>query len=182
MDQELPQSYGAESPSPISFPEEGELCNRIDALYQSSGIQTKIPASSFFRGALHAIRDKTNPDWMAQVAHSLREILYQFQYRSASNHWQQVLQSYGSTYNPSTMIADINDYYEFINRVAHHAFESAEKDKLIGGSSSRPVTLTDDLFESVVMRFGKIMHAVLRRQLETHAEIDSVLRQGPPKL
>lgn len=175
-DKTLPKSYGEESPSPISFPEKDELCRRLDALYQASGIQLKVPPSSFFNGALYALRYKENPDWMAQVAHSLREILYQF---GDAGGWPNAFKSYGSTYNKDRIGQDIGIYKNFITAIAHHKFEAAEISSLIDGSKDKPVEITAEIFESIVLRFGKILFVILRRQIEVHKEIDDVLIQTP---
>lgn len=178
-DKALPKSYGEKAPSPTQFPEEGELCNRLDALYQSSGLQLKVPPSSFFRGALYAIRYRENPDWMAQVAHSLREILYQFKDNGG---WRKAILAFGSTYDNNRIGQDVGTYYNFITAIAHHKFEDAEMSPLIGGTRDAPVSLTTEIFESIVLRFGKVLFVVLRRQLETHKEIDDVLAQGPEQI
>ncbi|MFA4998718.1 MAG: hypothetical protein WC514_01740 [Candidatus Paceibacterota bacterium] len=174
-DRVLPKSYGEESPSPIPFLENDELCKRLDALYQSSGIHLKIPPSSFFNGALYALRYKENPDWMAQVAHSLREILYQF--KSKDGGWVPAFISYGSTYNKDRIGQDVGTYYRFISDIAHHRFEVAEKNPLIGATEDRPIEITPEIFEGVVLRFGKVLFEVLRRQIEVHKEIDDILVQ-----
>lgn len=175
-DKTLPKSYGDESPSPTQFPEEDELCNRLDALYQSSGVQLKSQPSSFFRGALYAIRYKENPDWMAQVAHSLREILYQFKDNGG---WNNVIVSYGSTYDKNRIGQDVGTYYNLITAIAHHRLETAEISVLVGGSKDKPIPITAEIFESIVLRFGRVLFIVLRRQLETHKEIDDILAQAP---
>jgi hypothetical protein len=175
-DKALPKSYGEEIPSPIPFPEKEELCKRLDALYQASGMQLKLSPSSFFNGALYALRYKENPDWMAQVAHSLREILYLFK---GSGGWHNVLISYGSTYDKNRIGQDVGTYNNFITAIAHHRFETAEASPLVGGTKDKPVTITAEIFESIVLRFGKVLFAVLRRQIETHLEIDNILAKGP---
>lgn len=178
-DKALPRSYGEEAPSPPQFPEEGELCDRLDALYRASGIQLKSQPSSFFRGALYAMRYKENPDWMAQVAHSLREILYQFKDNGG---WHNAILSYGSNYERNKIGPDVGVYYNFIQDIAHHGLEVAETSSLIGGSKDSPINITSEIFESIVLRFGKVLFVVLRRQLETHKEIENVLAQGPEQI
>lgn len=111
-----------------------------------------------------------------QVAHSLREILHKFEGKGG---FEKNFIEYGSTHNKSRIGADAGIYHNFIRDVAHHNFEEAERSLLIGGSSYKPVTLTDELFENVVLRFGKILFAILRRQLEAHGEIDNIVTSGP---
>ena len=80
----LPQSIGTEGTEFIHSSELNEICRRLDSFYETSGVQLDILPSSIFRGAIFAMTNtniKNNPDWMAQVAHSLREILYQFDNR-----------------------------------------------------------------------------------------------------
>jgi hypothetical protein len=123
------------------------------------------------------MRYKENPDWMAQVAHSLREILYRFKDNGG---WRTALISFGSTYDTNRIGQDVGTYYNFITNVAHHNFEAAEMSPLIGGTRDKPVIITAGIFQSIVLRFARVLFAVLRRQIETHKEIDDILLQGPP--
>ena len=56
--------------------EQEDLCSRLDELYQPYDLHVR--PSEMFRGAVFASRAecRNNPDWIAQAAHSLREILY----------------------------------------------------------------------------------------------------------
>lgn len=175
-DKELPKSYGDKVAPPVSFPDQEELCKRLDALYQVSGMQLNVLPSSFFNGALYAMRYKENPDWMAQVAHSLREILYQFKDNGG---WPNALVSYGSTYDKNRIGRDVGTYYNFITDIAHHRFAKAEANPLIGGMKDKPVSITAEIFESIILRFGNILFVILRRQVEVHKEIDDILSQTP---
>jgi hypothetical protein len=175
-DKDLPKSYGEKSPPPVSFPEEDELCRRLDSFYQASGVQLSIPPSHLFKGALYAMRYKDNPDWIAQVAHSLREILYHFKGKGG---WRKAILLYGSAYDRNRIGQDVGEYYNFIQVLAHHRFETAAISPLIGGSKMKPTVITTDIFENIVLRFGRVLSVVLQRQLEVHKEIDSILAQGP---
>ena len=175
-DKILPKSYGEKPSSPITFPEQDDLCKRLDAFYHTSEVQLKLQPSSFFRGALYAMRHKENPDWMAQVAHSLREILYQFQ---DYGKWPCALKAYNPTYERERIKKDVNAYYRFFSDIAHHNYETAAMSSLIGGAKDKPVVITTELFENVVLQFGKVLFVVLRRQLDTHEEIDDILAQAP---
>src|SRR5215470_12634710 len=149
-DKELPKSYGEEAPSPISFPEKDELGRRLDEFYQASGVQLKVFPSSFLNGAFYTLRYKDNPDWMAQVAHSLREILYQFK----AGDWSKAFVAFGSTYDKNRIGPDLGIYYNFITNIAHHNFEAVEIHSLIGGTKDKPLTITASMFEDIVLRFG----------------------------
>lgn len=172
-DKALPKSYGKELTLPVLFPEQEELCVRLDEFCQSSANKLEFQLSSLFRGALYAMRYKENPDWMAQVAHSLREILYSFE------GWSGAFVEYGSTHDKRKIGQDVGIYYNFITDIAHHRFEKAAISPLIDGTKDKPVVITAEIFENVALRFGKILFAVLRRQLEAHQEIDTILAKEP---
>lgn len=172
-DRALPKSYGEEPTLPVPFPEQEELCVRLDEFRQSSGHKLEFQPSSLFRGAVYAMRYKENPDWMAQVAHSLREILYSFE------GWSDAFVKYGSTHDKRKIGPDVGIYYNFITDIAHHNFEKAGMSPLIGGTKDKPVVITAGIFENVALQFGKILFAVLRRQIEAHQEIDNILAQEP---
>lgn len=179
-DKSLPQSIEQNITEPVSFPDEEELCRRLDEFYNTSGLKPEIQPSQIFRGALYAMRRdyiKNNPDWMSQVAHSLREILYQFDRGNKKR--SEALDQYGSTYDERKRTQDIGRYYNLITDIAHHNFIEAAKNSLIGGSKQKPIIITYEIFERVAFQFGKILYAVLRRQLDAHKEIDKVLEQKP---
>ena len=181
-DKSLPQSVGEISSEPIYFPRKDEVCKRLDEFYKSSGVQKDILPSSLFEGALYAMRRgyrDNNPDWMAQVAHSLREILYQF--RTVNKKWVIELNRYGSTYDKKKRTEDIARYYNLITNIAHHNLKEAKKSPIIGGSKNNPVDVTPDIFEKIVFQFGDIIFAVLRKQIDAHNEIDKILKTTPDK-
>lgn len=182
-DKSLPQSIGQNIVEPIFFPDEEELCRRLDEFYNTSGVKPEVSPSQIFRGALYAMRRdyiKNNPDWMSQVAHSLREILYQFDRGNKKRN--EAFNQYGSTYNEKKRMQDVGRYYNFITDIAHHNFTEAARNSLIGGSKEKPIIITYEIFERVVFRFGKILYAVLRKQLDAHKEIDKILEQEPTSL
>lgn len=177
-DKSLPQSIKQNVAEPVSFLDEEELCRRLDEFYNTSGLKPEIQPSQIFRGALYTMRRdfiKNNPDWMSQVAHSLREILYQFDRGNKKR--SEALDQYGSTYDEKKRNQDVGRYYNLITDIAHHNFTEAAKNSLIGGSRQKPIIITYEIFERVVFQFGKILYAVLRRQLDAHKEIDKVLGQ-----
>jgi len=180
-DNSLSKSIGGGVTSPIPFPNEEELCNRLDEFYLTSGLQRDTKPSQLFRGALYAMRreySENNPDWMAQVAHSLREILYPFgdKKRPAPIKRSEAFLQHGSTREANRRDEEIGRYYNFVTDIAHHRFVEAEKNSLIGGTKDNPITLTREVFENVVFQFGRILYAVLRRQIDAHSEIDEILQ------
>ncbi|MCD6121950.1 MAG: hypothetical protein J7K04_08935, partial [Spirochaetales bacterium] len=117
-----------------------------------------------------------NPDWMAQVAHSLREIIYPFH---SSKKRGMAFKNYGSTYDIEKSIQDSGRYYNFITNIAHHNFIKAGQNSLIGGSKDNAVKVTPEVFEIVVRQFAKILFAILRRQIDAHKEIDRIFEARP---
>ncbi|HOU96887.1 MAG TPA: hypothetical protein PLN06_09760 [Bacteroidales bacterium] len=59
-------------------PNQEWICNYLDHLNEKGGICSDgVLPSDLIRGALAAVRNaESNPDWMAQSAHSYREVLY----------------------------------------------------------------------------------------------------------
>ncbi|MBP7796669.1 MAG: hypothetical protein KA059_07855 [Elusimicrobiales bacterium] len=181
-DKFLPKSVAQDFPKPLLFSEQEELCRRLDNFHKTSGIQLPIALSSLFRGALYAMRYEyasENPDWMAQAAHSLREILYPFM--RGNKRKIAFKTSYGSTYDECKLNQDVGRYYNFITDIAHHNFCEAGQNSLVGGSKNTPITITRKVFEEVVFQFGKILYEVLRRQIDAHHEIDTLLAQRSSK-
>jgi hypothetical protein len=171
----LPQSISVDLQEPVYFPRKEEICRRLDEFYKASGIKKDTPPSSMFLGALYAMQkfnQNNNPDWMSQVAHSLREIFYELGLAST-------LKDYGSTQGEVIGAQMVGRYKNFITDIAHHNLDKAERSTLIGGSNIKPVKLTPKVFESVIYQFGEIIFAVLRRQIDTHNEIDEILRGNP---
>ncbi len=164
---------------PTDFFYKKELCNRLDDFYDSSGIQPDVPPSFLYRGAISLMLKegkKENPDWMAQVAHSLREILYQF---DGGNKRKVALEKFGSTYDERLRIQVTGQYYNLITAIAHHNLKNAGKNPLVGGSKDNPVIITPKLFENIVFKFSEVLFAVFRRQIDAHKEIDDILKKSP---
>ena len=167
MEGELfPESVGASELPPVSLtPEQEELCGRLDDLHNQRGL--KVLPSDMFRSAVFAARTecRSNPDWISQAAHSLREILYPF-----LRHRRAVLKQYGSVLIDKKIDDEIGRAYGNLSDLAHHRSESR------GVDYSR-FTLTD--FEKLLAGFERIMHRALTRQVDIHKTLDEVLTAGP---
>ena len=73
-------SFGTSAEPVLLTEKQQELCRRLDEFYPSAN-KTDVRASDLFRGALYAMQltvRSSNPDWMAQAAHSLRDLIYPF--------------------------------------------------------------------------------------------------------
>jgi len=131
-----------------------ELCKRLD-LFNQKAIQGQ-ELSDLFRGAIYATRNecRNNPDWMAQSAHSLREILYPFYTRK--NRVINAFRSYGSvtTTEEKTFITSVGEVYGKITDVAHH----------------KSVSIED--YEKIIEDFQSVLRWALYRQVDIHNQID----------
>lgn len=150
-----------------------DLCRRLDELYAPYGLE--VQPSNMLRGAIFASRTecRRNPDWRAQAAHSLREILYPI-LRSRSGPGRDtvhipddkrtVFERYGSALLDQRILDAIGNVYNRSSNMAHHNNLSA----------------SDSGFEQILVAFENFMGQALTRQLDLHREIDQMLRGGPP--
>lgn len=139
------------------------LCRRLDDLRR--GYKTSIPASDMFRGAIYVSRlgHRTNPDWVAQAANSLREILYPVWRKRKERVKKTALKQAGSVRaDDDRAVARIDELYRRLNNLAHH-----------GETVSIPE------FENLLSEFEQLLSYALARQLDIHAEIDGFINQGP---
>jgi len=169
-----------ENPSRLSEKQK-ELCKRLDEFHKIALSKEGIAPSGLFRGALYAMepaRRRQNPDWMAQAAHSLRDILYPF-YRSGANlKREEALKQYGSAGNLDQLSKSIGQYYGFLSDVSHHNLNVAATNPIINGSKKRPVPITEETFAAVASGFEVVLFEALRRQIDAHKEIDGFLERG----
>jgi hypothetical protein len=157
-----------------------ELCRRLDKFYKIALKREGFPPSELFRGALYTMRPmhrKQNPDWMAQVAHSLRDILYPFYRSGAIVKGKGAFIQYGSAGNIGQLDKAIGQYFGFLSEVAHHNLSAAATNPIINGSKKNPVLITEELFENVVTGFEGVLFEALRRQIDAHKEIDEYIRK-----
>ena len=158
-DELLPPPIG-ENPLPPSSlsPEQQELCERLDELHNQCKLEVK--PSDMFRGAIFAIRTEcqSNPDRIAQAAHSLREILYPFDNKGKA------FEKYGSVHADQTSIQDIGTVYGHLTKLAHH---NASAD--LG-------------FQNLLARFVHVMLHALTRQIDVHEKIDQILSGDPTQV
>lgn len=133
------------------------------------------------RGALFVMQLelRSNPDQIAQAAHSLREILYHF---NGPGLRDKALTEYGSTYDSSRRLSEVGEYQNLLDNLAHHKFTEVGKASLVGGSESQPIAITVEVLEKIVSGFSRLLFEVLRRQLDVHAEIDELLKKDPAQI
>jgi hypothetical protein len=158
-----------------------ELCRRLDKFYKIALNKEGIAPSELFRGALYAmgpIHRRQNPDWMAQAAHSLRDILYPFYKSRAIVNRKDAFIEYGSAGNLDQLGKIIGQHFGFLSDVAHHNLNVAATSPIINGSMKNPILITEKIFENVVAGFEGVLFEALRRQIDAHKEIDGYIEKG----
>lgn len=168
-DELLPQLTGEGSLPPVRLtPEQEELCRRLDELYDPYNLHVR--PSDMFRGAIFASRAecRSNPDWIAQAAHSLREILYPIwspEHKEIVDKKKTVFEKYGSVSVDDRSINAVGSVYGRLSDLAHH---------------DRNASMSSD-FEQLLAEFERAMGQALTRQLDLHGEIDELVSSGPPQ-
>jgi hypothetical protein len=150
-DQFLPDQVGENLLNPpLLSPEQEELCRRLDELYKTSNLEES--PSDMFRGAIFAARVelRSNPDWMAQSAHSLREILYQFKKKK-----KKAFERFGSVTTDEAEFNETLRVYGLMTAVAHHKLKLSETE-----------------FQRLFAQYQSVLRGALTRQTDIHAEID----------
>ncbi len=174
MDNQLPQSVGESSISPVVLsPEQEDLCQRLDDFHARNGLQTK--PSNMFRGAVFVSQTflRNNQDWVAQASNSLRDILYPFySKKTAKNIPKKVdaFKNYGSV-KIALLENRISTIYGSLNELAHHNNSR--------GSSVPASVSPDSYFENLITDFESVMGDALLRQMDVHKEVDSILALNP---
>ena len=141
-----------------------ELCRRLDSLNQRT-IQGQ-ELSLMFKGAVFATREesRSNPDWTAQSANSLREILYQFYSKKSKIKLVDAFNTFGSVTTEDEKFKEIvGRMYNKITAVAHHQLD-----------------LSVDEYEKLIDEFERVILWALDRQVDVHNQIDKFLSENKP--
>ena len=136
-------------------PEQEDICERL--LLFSQRTNHKQDLSILFKGSIYAIREecRSNPDWIAQSAHSLREILYPFY--SGKNNRINAFTAYGSaTIEDKLLRQALNRVYGRITEIAHHT-----------------QTISVEDYENLTEDFQRVISRALDRQIDVHNQIDN---------
>jgi hypothetical protein len=160
--------------SPINLtPQQKELCRRLETLNQKTIKGQDL--SKMLIGALFAIREecRSNPDWIAQSAHSFREILYPFfrndkkakRVKKVKNvNVFDAFKYYGSaTTEEETFQQSLKTVYGNITEVAHHQLISVEN------------------YEKLIEDFQRVLLWALARQVDVHNQIDEFFSESKPE-
>lgn len=175
MKNQLQQPVGQILVPPISIsPEQVDLCRRLDEFHTSNGLKTR--PSDMFCGAVFVSRTflRNNPDWIAQAANSIREIMYPFYSREVDligTDKREALQNFGSVTANDFLINEMGRIYNDLNCLAHHG---TVKKGRINFETFSPID-----FETLIADFERIMGNVLLRQIDIHQEADTILALNP---
>lgn len=171
----LPQSIGEIVIEPIVLSADQEdLCSRLDDLHMINGLKGK--PSDMFRGALFVARTqlRNNPDWIAQAANSLRDILYPYG-KSGIPNQKEALKSYGSVHaGKPGFIQEVGRVFGSLTELAHHGNSK--------GNSIDCETHSPTDFQNLIADFERVMGDVLLRQIDIHQEVDNLLSLDPQEL
>jgi len=174
-DKALPESLGEDILPPVQpSDKQEELCKRLDDFHVRHGLKTR--PSDMLRGAVFVSQRnlRNNPDWIAQAANSLREILYPFYSREVNNvptNKEEILKEYGSVKFSEELIEKMGRMWGALNGLTHHG--NVERNNIDFSK------FTSSDFENLLGNFESIMLDVLARQIDIHKEVDEVLAQGP---
>ena len=162
-------------PPPSLRPDQEGLCRRLDEWHRHYKLKSK--PSDMFRGAIFAIRPecRSNPDYIAQAANSLREILYPFwspQVRTVPDK-KDALINYGSVLVDEALTQEIGRLYGRLNDLAHHHYKPSSD---LDSSNFKEAD-----FRQLLDDFEQVMKRALTRQFDLHSEIDQILN-GTPEL
>lgn len=156
----------------ILSPEQEDLFGRLDDLHEKYSLKAK--PSDMFKGALFAAREecRSNPDWIAQAANSLREILYPFWSKhvdGVADRKTDVFKKYGSVKIDETLIENVGRTYGLLNDLSHHGATSTIDFTKFGAND----------FNNILAEFEEIMKKALTCQIDIHKEIDEILEINP---
>lgn len=176
MADELKSSLSTSGTQSVSLtPAQEELCRRLDELYDPYGLETQ--PSAMFRGAIFAIREaQNNPDWLAQAAHSLREIFYPCWSPRITTvpDKEDVFERFGSVCADDTSLyKELGSIYGNAMGLAHHGVDAPRLDFS---------NYTLPMFENLIARFETSMRRALTRQSDLDNEIDHFLSSDPSQI
>ncbi len=165
-----------------------DILNRIDSFCPGA-----IPPSDLYKGALQTMlpeNRKTNPDWMAQSAHSFREILYGIQFVKKITNRKviaDVLKVYQEEKRAAELASKLFSLYEVFTHIAHHLADSNREIGIrkalesLGIVADRFPIIDEQCFERLVGLLESIWIQSIPRQLNLHEQIDSIIRASPEK-
>ncbi len=119
--------------------EEKKLCRELENLYRTNGIEGLSP-TKMFMSCKSLMQDGRTKDIysIAQMACSLREILYPFWSNSSkkmsgdTERKGSAIRNTGSAHSKEVINKKIGEIYGTLTRMAHHQYDFKDKDKCFG--------------------------------------------------
>lgn len=155
-------------------PKQEELCRKFEDLHQWAGLTRQTQQATpteMFKGALylHQRGRGDSPDWIAQAAHSLREMLYPFRSRSGG---QKVVPKckfkfYQRLMKKSPVASRMRNLWSRLNVFAHH-YRRKQLPKNI-----------EQEFEGLFAEFQLVTHQISSASTEMYEILDPILSGGP---
>jgi len=177
-DKDLPASISAYIPPSVK---QDELCRRLDSFYEYLNPKLDFRPSALLHGAWNTIQHRENPDWMAQSAHSLREVIYPIwseRIKLFRSKKKNTLKDFGAVLiDEEKIVKKINDLYSIMCDIAHHGI-----DPKYFKTQEEVLNITSEEFKEYVSEFEDILFSAIRRQTEIHWEIDFLLNRPPEKV
>ena len=184
MNNEPPQEKHAGTPLPRPThlnPKQIELSKKLDDFYRKNNFKPLRPKpSDIFIGAIYGMQEqhRSNPDWIAQVANSLRELLYPIWYevRGKKNKPVKITNKFrrlGYAFIDD-VFSEIEEVYGKLNDLAHHGLDPQNF------METELNSFSESDFRKLANRFENSMFKAFTLPLPTIMErIDQLLSKTP---
>jgi len=168
--------FGEKFKFPHLTPRQIDICKRLDNFYKQNRFRPLKPQpSEIFIGAIYAMQKglRNNPDWISQVANSLRELLYPIwtevrRCQNKSDLIKKKLKEKGYLLIED-VFDEIEEVYGKLNDLAHHGVEL----KIF--SEEEFMNFGEQDFEKLVDQFEKSMFSAFSLTLDIFRQIDNLL-------
>jgi len=187
------------------------LCSHLDILNRIQQFCPNATPSNLFRGALYITKNsnkQANPDWMAQAAHSLREIMYGTGFlkkprnkfilffsvflgknsnvQTRREHIKNIIKVYQEEKRASELAEILNDLHFIFTNIAHHFQDGPKRTDVRKKITKLGLTvpnsnqyITDSIFNQLIEILENAWTQSIPRQLTVHEKVDSVLSRYP---
>ena len=182
MDKEPPQKLhgGNRLPPLVLSPKQIDLSRMLDGFYQKNNLTPLNPKpSEIFVGAIYGMQDslRSNPDWIAQVAHSLRELLYPIWYevrrlnrQDKASSIQDKFKKFGYRFIED-VFSEIEAVYGKLSDLAHHGLEPQKF------TEAELNNFSESDFEKLVRDFENLMFHAFALTIDIFKQIDQLFSE-----
>ncbi len=165
------------------------ICSYLDSLnrIKSSNYLSIVAPSSLYYGAIQLISSKIkNSDYIAQAAHSLREILYH--YTSDADKRKEIIKKLiqrfkldGNEQEIEEIASVLNELHFLFTQIAHHFNDYSKHDDFVKGMNNLRIPIGDvrkfnlEHFKKMLIILTNAWYESLPRQISLHKLIDDLL-------